>query len=447
MNNQNNDETKKVSVLKSDNISNEDAKIKKQINKKLLIGGACVLVILGCTIGYGIFNRIKKSDNGINDNIDEADLLVSEKDTYEGLNYTMETEYIEKVGFFYDYSKNKEGSKVEVSTIKVSGLKDTQLQDNINSLLQETAKSLYDQSDVQNENILYTHIYNYTDVYIFNNVLSTLYCKETCDIEGNSKYEYKPVNINLTNLKDINFEDLFISGTDINEILSEDMKTVYASDNFIFSFSPKYIYVPIEQDKVEKISLYDNKEYVAIYKRYANNQKMFEKTYNAIPYVYTTKKFSEKDWYGLVEDNLFIDTHNEINYNDYTENMKTVVEDVYRDAVNKAKNVAYKYPSNRYLAQIIPTIKKEEDNYIVEAKCNIYQLDKQFFIDNIEKFIVASENKGDSEIVKVDYFNNAVMNADEYLKDEVTEKFKKIVDKDGNDVSQKNIDSDSNKIS
>ena len=75
------------------------------------------------------------------------------------------------------------------------------------------------------------------------------------------------------------------------------------------------------------------------------------------------------------------------------------------------------------------------------------QLDKQFFIDNIEKFIVASENKGDSEIVKVDYFNNAVMNADEYLKDEVTEKFKKIVDKDGNDVSQKNIDSDSNKIS
>ena len=417
-----------------DNEINDNNKEKKNINKKIVIGIICILSIIFCVVIYNIMNN-NKSEQEISNLEDETGLISDPTETYEGLNYTIEKEIVEQIGFFYDYSRNLEGNKIEVSYQKVDGLKDNQLEEKINNLLMETAKELYSEENVQDSNILYDHIYNYTDVYIFNNVLSTLYCRETCDINGNTKYEYKGLNVNLNDFSKINIEDVFINTANINAIMDGNMKESYNSENFEFSISPKFVYIPLQDGTVEKINLFKNREQVAIYKRYNSNTKMFEKTYNATPYVFTTKKFIETDLYGLVEDNMFIDTFDTLVNTSYPEGVKEAIDFLYKDAINKARNTAYSNPSKRYLVQIIPSV-KEDKNYEITVEYNIYELDKQFFNDNIVNFVVSSENKTENEIEQVQYFNSPTMDADKYLKDSKNDILKLEVNSDGEDVNK-----------
>ena len=423
-------------IILDDSRNEETIKDKKRLNKKILIGIICIISIVICVVIYAILNNNKSSED-IVDIEDESNLISSVTDTYEGLNYLSEKTIIKQTGFFYDYSRNLEGSKIEVSYIKVDGLKDNQLEEKINNLLMETANELYTEENVQDSNVLYDHIYNYTDVYIFNNVLSTLYCKEVCDINGNIQYQYKGLNVNLNNFSKIELKDVFINTTDINTIMNEDMKVLYNSDHFEFSISPKFIYIPLNGENVDKISLYENRNQVAIYKRFYSNTKMFEKTYNATPYVFTTKKFIETDLYGLVEDNMFIDTYNTLINNNYSEPVKEAIEFLYKDAINKSRNVAFSNPSNRYLVQIIPSVKETENKtYDILVEYNIYQIDKQFFNEHIVEFVVGSENKTDVELEAVEYFNNTIMDADQYLEDSINDILKLEVNSNGQNVNQ-----------
>lgn len=423
-------------IILDDSRNEETIKDKKRLNKKILIGIICIISIVICVVIYAILNNNKSSED-IVDIEDESNLISSVTDTYEGLNYLSEKTIIKQTGFFYDYSRNLEGSKIEVSYIKVEGLKDNQLEEKINNLLMETANELYTEENVQDSNVLYDHIYNYTDVYIFNNVLSTLYCKEVCDIDGNIQYQYKGLNVNLNNFSKIELKDVFINTTDINTIMNEDMKVLYNSDHFEFSISPKFIYIPLNGENVDKISLYENRNQVAIYKRFYSNTKMFEKTYNATPYVFTTKKFIETDLYGLVEDNMFIDTYNTLINNNYSEPVKEAIEFLYKDAINKSRNVAFSNPSNRYLVQIIPSVNETENKtYEILVEYNIYQIDKQFFNEHIVEFVVGSENKTDVELEAVEYFNNTIMDADQYLEDSINDILKLEVNSNGQNVNQ-----------
>ena len=423
-------------IILDDSRNEETIKYKKRLNKKILIGIICIISIVICVVIYAILNNNKSSED-IVDIEDESNLISSVTDTYEGLNYLSEKTIIKQTGFFYDYSRNLEGSKIEVSYIKVEGLKDNQLEEKINNLLMETANELYTEENVQDSNVLYDHIYNYTDVYIFNNVLSTLYCKEVCDINGNIQYQYKGLNVNLNNFSKIELKDVFINTTDINTIMNEDMKALYNSDHFEFSISPKFIYIPLNGENVDKISLYENRNQVAIYKRFYSNTKMFEKTYNATPYVFTTKKFIETDLYGLVEDNMFIDTYNTLINNNYSEPVKEAIEFLYKDAINKSRNVAFSNPSNRYLVQIIPSVNETENKtYEILVEYNIYQIDKQFFNEHIVEFVVGSENKTDVELEAVEYFNNTIMDADQYLEDSINDILKLEVNSNGQNVNQ-----------
>lgn len=423
-------------IILDDSRDEETIKDKKRLNKKILIGIICIISIVICVVIYAVLNNNKGSEDVV-DIEDESNLISSVTDTYEGLNYLSEKTIIKQTGFFYDYSRNLEGSKIEVSYIKVEGLKDNQLEEKINNLLMETANELYTEENVQDSNVLYDHIYNYTDVYIFNNVLSTLYCKEVCDINGNIQYQYKGLNVNLNNFSKIELKDVFINTTDINTIMNEDMKVLYNSDHFEFSISPKFIYIPLNGENVDKISLYENRNQVAIYKRFYSNTKMFEKTYNATPYVFTTKKFIETDLYGLVEDNMFIDTYNTLINNNYSEPVKEAIEFLYKDAINKSRNVAFSNPSNRYLVQIIPSVNETENKtYEILVEYNIYQIDKQFFNEHIVEFVVGSENKTDVELEAVEYFNNTIMDADQYLEDSINDILKLEVNSNGQNVNQ-----------
>ena len=421
-------------VLQDDNSS--DIRTKKLLNKKIIIGLICILAIIICVVVYTLFTSDQKDEEKENIPQEEADLVIKENETYEGLNYTMSVEVIEQLGFFYNYSKELEGNKIDVSYVKVSGLKDTELEEKINEKLKSEAESMYDSDNIQDPNILYDHIYNYTDVYIFNNVLSTLYCEEKSDVNGNVTYSYKSVNINLRDFEDFTLSDVFISGTNIEEIINSNTNATYSED-LVFSVSPKFLYVVNNSGEVEKISLYDNKEYIAIYKRFFDNKKLFNKTFNATPYAFTTKKFIESDVYGLEEDNLFIDTCNlALEYN-YSEEIESAIAPLYKEAVNKARNLSYSNSSKRYLVQIVSDIEKINDNeYKLKVEYKEYEIAKQFFDDSIIEFVVASENKSDKEINVTDYFDNTVLNAAEYLNGMDSETYTKTVDANGVEITQ-----------
>jgi len=181
-----NSDTKEIDIVEN------SVRTKRRINKKLIIilGVVTVFVVAASVVILSKKDEEKQEDP----KVEESELLVGSKDTYEGLNYEQIKETISKIGFFYNYSKNLEGSKIDVSYIKVDGFKDSALQEKVNESLYNAAKDLNDDSLAQNPRVLYNHVYNVTDVYIFNNVLSTMYCKEECDIDGNTKFEYKAVN-------------------------------------------------------------------------------------------------------------------------------------------------------------------------------------------------------------------------------------------------------------
>ncbi len=432
-----NSSTKRVDVVAGDEVVLEDieepTKVKTSNNKKKVIAVICSVLIL---LIIGIVLIITKDkpivDDEGNEIIDEKNLLVKIGDTYEGLNYTSTKEKLLDIGFYYNYSINAEGSKIDVSCIKIDGFKNLELQEKVNNTLEEKALSLTEDSYIQDPKVLYNHVYNVTDVYIFNNVLSTMYCKEFCDVEGNISKEYSAININLKDYKEYKLEDVFIKGTDINSILSNVGAT--NSDEMVFSVSPKNLYI-VSSNKVKKINLYENKDTVAIYNRFKENEKLFNKTYNASPYCFTTKKFYETDLYGIEKNNIFIDTCNMLMDKDIPVEVLDVTEKIYKEAVDRARSLGYNNPSKRYLIQIIPSVEKAEKIYDCKVKYIVYEVKKDFFTDRIAEFVIATENKEDEEISIPDYFNNTVLNGAGNLLSMDSQIFEKKVDEKGKEVS------------
>jgi len=418
-----NSDTKEIDIVEN------SVRTKRRINKKLIIilGVVTVFVVAASVVILSKKDEEKQEDP----KVEESELLVGSKDTYEGLNYEQIKKTISKICFFYNYSKNLEGSKIDVSYIKVDGFKDSALQEKVNESLYNAAKDLNDDSLAQNPRVLYNHVYNVTDVYIFNNVLSTMYCKEECDIDGNTKFEYKAVNINLKEYKEFDLEDVFIVNTNIEQILNSN--EISNTKDVIFSVSPKTLYIA-DGENIKKISLYENRDKVAIYKRFNENKKMFSKTYNASPYCYTTKKFFETDVYGLEKDNIFIDTCNTIVQKDIPDGVRESAKELYKEAINKARSLSYSNTSKRYLVQIVLGAKKEEKNYNIEVEYIVYELKKDFFTDKISEFVVATENKSKDEIVTPDYFSDTVLDGASSLLSMDSETLKKQVDEQGVEI-------------
>lgn len=401
---------------------------KKRSKIKYIVAASVIgLVAISSIVAINAFSKKNKE---IVDIEDESYLISHEGDTYEGINYTQEKNIIASEGFFYNYSKNQEGKKIDVSYITVDGLKDNSLEDKINTYLKVAVEDMYDRNNLSDSNVLYDHISNYTDVYIFNNVLSTMYVEEFCDVEGNIKKSYKSVNINLKDLEEFELSDVFCKNTDINQIIPE-----YNEDT-IFSVSPKFIYYLNSKGNIQKVNLYEYKDKVAIYKRFFDNTRLFEKTYNAYPYVFTTKKFVESDCYGMQDGNVFIDTCDTIVDSNYNDEVIAAAYKLYKDGVNKAKNLAFSNPQNRYLVQLVLTIEESKENksYIIKVKYNAYKVTKSFFIEHIDEFVVASENKSMKEIETVNYMENPPLDgllyintvANDTLKIEVNEKGEEI---------------------
>ena len=379
-----------------------------------------------------VINFSSKKGKDVTDVDDDSYLISNESDTYEGFNYSQEKVTLEQQGFFYNYSKNQEGSKIDVSYYKVDGLIDNNLEDKINTYLKLTVEAMYDKNNLLDSNVLYDHISNYTDVYIFNNVLSTMYVEEFCDVEGNIQTKYSSVNINLKDLKEFDLKDVFRQNTDIKSIISD------YNENMVFSVSPKFVYYVNSKGNIQKTNLYYYKDQVAIYKRFFDNTRLFEKTFNAYPYVFTTKKFVESDVYGMQDGNVFIDTCDTLVDSNYSKEVLLAAYKLYKDGVNKAKNLAYTNPKNRYLVQLVLTIDKDtlNNSYIIKVKYNAYKVQKNFFIEHIDEFMVASENKSMKEIDVISILDNPPIDGQNYIDSVANETLKIEVNENGEEIIQ-----------
>ena len=379
-----------------------------------------------------VINFSSKKGKDVTDVDDDSYLISNESDTYEGFNYSQEKVTLEQQGFFYNYSKNQEGSKIDVSYYKVDGLIDNNLEDKINTYLKLTVEAMYDKNNLLDSNVLYDHISNYTDVYIFNNVLSTMYVEELCDVEGNIQTKYSSVNINLKDLKEFDLKDVFRQNTDIKSIIPD------YNENMIFSVSPKFVYYVNSKGNIQKTNLYYYKDQVAIYKRFFDNTRLFEKTFNAYPYVFTTKKFVESDVYGMQDGNVFIDTCDTLVDSNYSKEVLLAAYKLYKDGVNKAKNLAYTNPKNRYLVQLVLTIDKDtlNNSYIIKVKYNAYKVQKNFFIEHIDEFMVASENKSMKEIDVISILDNPPIDGQNYIDSVANETLKIEVNENGEEIIQ-----------
>ena len=417
-------DTKEIEI--SHNIDNKKSRSKiKYIALASIVGIVAISSVI-------VINFSSKKGKDVTDVDDDSYLISNESDTYEGFNYSQEKVTLEQQGFFYNYSKNQEGSKIDVSYYKVDGLIDNNLEDKINTYLKLTVEAMYDKNNLLDSNVLYDHISNYTDVYIFNNVLSTMYVEEFCDVEGNIQTKYSSVNINLKDLKEFDLKDVFRQNTDIKSIISD------YNENMVFSVSPKFVYYVNSKGNIQKTNLYYYKDQVAIYKRFFDNTRLFEKTFNAYPYVFTTKKFVESDVYGMQDGNVFIDTCDTLVDSNYSKEVLLAAYKLYKDGVNKAKNLAYTNPKNRYLVQLVLTIDKDtlNNSYIIKVKYNAYKVQKNFFIEHIDEFMVASENKSMKEIDVISILDNPPIDGQNYIDSVANETLKIEVNENGEEIIQ-----------
>ena len=417
-------DTKEIEI--SHNIDNKKSRSKiKYIALASIVGIVAISSVI-------VINFSSKKGKDVTDVDDDSYLISNESDTYEGFNYSQEKVTLEQQGFFYNYSKNQEGSKIDVSYYKVDGLIDNNLEDKINTYLKLTVEAMYDKNNLLDSNVLYDHISNYTDVYIFNNVLSTMYVEELCDVEGNIQTKYSSVNINLKDLKEFDLKDVFRQNTDIKSIISD------YNENMVFSVSPKFVYYVNSKGNIQKTNLYYYKDQVAIYKRFFDNTRLFEKTFNAYPYVFTTKKFVESDVYGMQDGNVFIDTCDTLVDSNYSKEILIAAYKLYKDGVNKAKNLAYSNPKNRYLVQLVLTIDKDtlNNSYIIKVKYNAYKVQKNFFIEHIDEFMVASENKSMKEIDVISILDNPPIDGQNYIDSVANETLKIEVNENGEEIIQ-----------
>jgi hypothetical protein len=175
---------------------------------------------------------------------------------------------------------------------------------------------------------------------------------------------------------------------------------------------------------------------VAIYKRFFNNKRLFEKTYKSYPYAYTVKNLTESDVYGIQDGNVFIDTVDKLIGLDYPQKVIDEAYKLYKDGVNRGMNLAYSNPSKRYLIQLVPSIDKEDDDtYTIKVKYVAVNVDKNFFINSVDEFIVASENKSKTETETVNYLENPPLNGSYYLNGIINDTLRKQVNKEGEEIT------------
>lgn len=187
--------------------------------------------------------------------------------------YPIEIESVVHVkgGNFYNNYEGIRGDKAYVEYKQISGLKDKEKQEKINEMLKSLSVDFYDKNYLGDENTLFIDVH--TKLSVNFNTLSYVVYKTYEDIDGNRINEdIKTLNISLEDMKEIEFEDLFIDNLNIKNIYKDYVKGKVDR----FYFDPQYIYIYNDDLEETKIDMKDNYKNIAIYNRFKDNKNLFE---------------------------------------------------------------------------------------------------------------------------------------------------------------------------
>lgn len=322
-------------------------------------------------------------------------------------------------------SSNNVFYKVNYEYPQIDGLKSFSIQEKINNELKETALNMYTEEDENNLSLKYVEIKGEV-LANYSNVLSVKYTKKMIyTTNKESDYlDFVGLNYDLSTGDHLSFSELFtgnisikkllyqksyeylmaktygVKGSNLNvdqlnyiEFVEDDVFNVISSwnkkENFEFCFDNTNIEVFIA-GKYLKINMPKMANNVAIFKRFANNNGIYNGKNIGYKNLALYKKYDEKKYYYImvekVSDNLFMDIRfvldDTISENDA---IKKIKESYVKLATNKKEelknqlrqnpNIALVYTSIVYLTNdVADTTRYElsEINYSLEMNTDYY---------------------------------------------------------------------------
>lgn len=191
-------------------------------------------------------------------------------DTYDAYPVTIESVVYKKGGNFYNNNEKITGDKVYVEYKQISGLKNTTKQAEINNMLKDKVIALYDKNYLADSNTLFVDIH--TKISVNFNTLSYVIYRTGEDIDGKHILEkVESINIRLSDAKEIAFEDIFVSGTNIKDVYNSYVKGKVAA----YYYTPEKLYVYDLNYKETMIDMSKYKDKISIMTKYKEDKDIF----------------------------------------------------------------------------------------------------------------------------------------------------------------------------
>lgn len=211
-----------------------------------------------------------KTDTNTNKQTSTNTSTNTTSDTYDAYPVTIESVVYKKGGNFYNNNEKITGDKVYVEYKQISGLKNTTKQAEINNMLKDKVIALYDKNYLADSNTLFVDIH--TKISVNFNTLSYVIYRTGEDIDGKHILEkVESINIRLSDAKEIAFEDIFVSGTDIKDVYNSYVKGKVAA----YYYTPEKLYVYDLNYKETMIDMSKYKDKISIMTKYKEDKDIF----------------------------------------------------------------------------------------------------------------------------------------------------------------------------
>ena len=347
-------------------------------------------------------------------------------------------------------SSNNTFYKVNYEYPQIEGLKSFSTQENINNELKETAFSLYTEEDENNLSLKYVEIKGKV-LANYSNVLSVKFTKKivyTSDKESN-EMDFVGLNYDLSSNEHLSFSQLFtnaistkqllyqksydylisktygVKGSKLNvdqlnyiEFIEDSVFKIINSwnnkENFEFCFDNTNIELFIGGEYI-KINMPKIKNNIAIFKRFANNNGIYNGKYSGYKNLALFKKYEEQKYYYImienVSENLFMDIRFVLDDNLSENDAIKKIKDNYIKLVSNKKeelknqlrqnpNVALVYTSIVYLTNDIT----DNTRYEVSESNDSYEMNIDYYNDIYKMVILNVLRKDVKSIRQSDYY-------------------------------------------
>ena len=340
--------------------------------------------------------------------------------------------------------KNYSEDKIEIEYYQIEGLKNKEIQNSINTKIEDTALNIYkndisDINSVENISVVTTIRGN------FANTLSMYiaYYSKKSDNSDEFYEGFKTLNFDLTTGEEITIDKLFTSDAPIEDILRKALYYWIVNEkseqtlqgNFIiedygniedecaqyimdykkgkitqFTFSPTYIFLYNQDNTYITMQIENYYEYIAIYNRYLKDENIFENNNIGLKQIYNfVDRTNEKFYYSKYEqtDNYYIDIVIEYlsKKDEFTDNLiNEKIKDIEAE-IEKVKQETQKNPKEFYILNYYITVSQyaTDETYITYYEFgNSYEMTVLDFEETIEP-IIKEESKQMSSDQPISY--------------------------------------------